>query len=134
MAKLNAIFFLTLIVLIPLGYSADVLDNALIPKFCYLSLGLLAFYLAYFKKLYVLPFKINWFDLFLLAYLSLSFISIFQAINKPETLYESLKIVLFVAAYYMSLFLINEDRDLAFQKIAIAACIATFLAFSFSIN
>ncbi len=78
----------------------------------------------------------TWLDVAFVVYALLSLVSIFHAISTASAIYESTKVLLLLFSYWAWKFLINKlkSKEQFYSSLALAACIASFLAIAFSME
>jgi O-antigen ligase len=128
------LFFSALLVITPLGYSELILDNSLLPKFLGFATTLILGIVLFNKEISNNNSSLNYLDISLISYIAFQFLSIFQAINKPDAIYEALKLFLMGTCYFLVKLLLNERKKKVFQAIAIGAFLATLIALFTSID
>lgn len=117
-----------------MGYSELILDNSLLPKFLGLAITLFLGIILFNKEIRQNSSSLNFLDIFLVAYVVFQGLSILQAFNQPDALYESLKLFLMVSCYFLIKLLLKTNKEKVFQAIAIGAFLATLIAFFMSIE
>ncbi|MBT3207439.1 MAG: hypothetical protein HN704_10730 [Bacteroidetes bacterium] len=115
---LGQIFLFISVLIIPLIYSQNAIDRALMPRFFALSIFLLLLILTIFFYTKSKKIEIDFgilkqliFPLFL-GYLIFSAISVFSAINSSEAIFHLLKIFVFFIFFSISTLLIQTDNKL----------------------
>lgn len=122
------VFFIFLIIVLPFVYVNNVLDSTLIPRLFALSTFLFAFTIFFFAKGSQSLLKKNNFDelyvfWFIIAYLLISNLSVFQAINVKETFFDIAKTSLFASVIIFTFLFakkVNQSYSRISQFIAIA--------------
>lgn len=130
-SKSTLLFFLLLIVIVPLGYSESIQDSSLMPKYILLvgSLGVSLFFSFKLFPKKTAPLAVS--DTLLLLYFILSIPSLFTAINPSEAFYELSKLLLFIFVYFISGLLLKKDRDKGLAYISLFSVVASILVIVF---
>jgi O-antigen ligase len=106
----------------------DMIDASLVPRIFFASVWLLAFSPFLYKLFKNEPIELGLPDALFIGYLLLHGISILQAINKPEAVYETLKIFIAFCAYmaFKTVLLKKLVSESNVLKVLIPVCLAYF--------
>lgn len=128
----STLFFFFLLVVVPIGFSSEIQDGSLLPKYLLLASALLGTLLFTLPKRKKISSGIQLSELFLFSYLGFSLISIVGAINSSDAIFEASKIVLFCITYFICKAFLKQDQEKSVQSIVLFSTVALILAISFS--
>ena len=130
------LFFFLLLIVVPLGYSTQLADSSMLPKYLLVCISLIGSLALLLRKKPSIIRSVSIIDFFVLLYLTACSTSILFALNKSEAIYETLKVLLFVITFFTSKLLLQK-ADLQEKTsiiLSLLVSISTFLAFAFCLQ
>jgi O-antigen ligase len=127
-------FYAGLLLIVPLGFSSNIMDESMLPKYLLLGIILLITLVIGLLKKSTTLLRPTLPDLFFLLFLLSYFIALPQAINFSDALFESFKALLILLSYLLLRAFLQEEKEGSFTAISRFACYASFITLLFCLK
>lgn len=130
----NKIFFFILLVFSNVIILKGLSDESLTPRFTFVAIFLLIILFAIFSEIKNSVKRISIPDVLLILFYIWNLLSITWAANRPEAIFETQKIFLFVFVYFVSIFFLKRSYSTAIKSISIGVivCVTIICILGFS--